>query len=277
VIAVPYDPTLYLGSAAHYRRGRPAYSPGLEAALAQEAGLDETGRLLDAGCGPGVLTIRLAHLFEQAVGLDPDPGMLAEGRRAAGEKAVTNIWWVRGLAEDLPAVAPGPYRLVTFGQSFHWTDERHVAETVYDMLEPGGTLALIAHTVTGRPRPPDPGVPPIPHDEIKVLVAKYLGSTHRAGQGTAPERTHRFEDVLVRTRFGVPRQLFVPGLPDLLRDSQSVLSGYLSMASSAPHLFGDRLDDFAGEVRALLASRSAEGMFWDWPGDTEVVMARKPR
>ena len=68
----------------------------------------------------------------------------------------------------------------------------------------------------------------------------------------------------------------VPGIPDLLRDSESVLSGYLSLSSSAPHLFGDRLDDFAGEVRALLASRSAEGIFWDWPGDTEVIMARKP-
>ena len=147
---MPYDPTVYLGSAAHYRYGRPAYSPELEAVLTQETGLDGTGRLLDAGCGPGVLTIRLAHLFEQAVGLDPDASMLAEGCRAAGEKGVMHIRWVQGLAEDLPAVAPGPYKLVTFGQSFHWTDEQHVAETVYDMLEPGGALALIVHTVTGR-------------------------------------------------------------------------------------------------------------------------------
>jgi SAM-dependent methyltransferase len=273
---VPYDPTIYLGSAAHYRYGRPAYSPELEAVLTQEMSLDGNGRLLDVGCGPGVLTVRLAHLFEQAVGLDPDAGMLAEGSRAAEEKTVMNIRWVQGLAEDLPAVAPGPYRLVTFGQSFHWTDERRVAETVYDMLEPGGALALIVHTVAGRTRPPGPGVPAIPHEEIEALVGKYLGSTRRAGQGTAPERTHRFEDVLARTRFGVPQQFFVPGIPDLLRDSESVLSGYLSMSSSAPHLFGDRLDDFAGEVRALLANRSAEGVFWDWPGDTEVVMARKP-
>ncbi len=273
---MPYDPTIYLGSAAHYRRGRPAYAPELEAALAREAGLDGTGRLLDGGCGPGVLTIRLAPLFTQAVGLDPDAGMLAEGRRAAGERGAGNIRWVQGLAEDLPAVAPGPYRLVTFGQSFHWTDEHRVAETVYDMLEPGGALALVVHTVTGRPRPPDPGVPAIPHDEIKALVEKYLGSTRRAGQGTAPQRAHRFEDVLARTRFGSPRQFFVPGLPDLMRDSDSVLSGYLSMSWAAPHLFGDRLDDFAAEVRALLASRSADGYFWDWPGDTEVVMARKP-
>jgi SAM-dependent methyltransferase len=273
---VPYDPTIYLGSAAHYRRGRPAYSPGLEALLAEQAGLDGTGRLLDVGCGPGVLTIRLAHLFEQVVGLDPDTGMLAEGRRVAAEKAVRNIQWIQGLAEDLPAAAPGPYRLVTFGQSFHWTDEEHVAETVYDMLEPGGALALIVHTVTGRTRPPGPGVPAIPHDEIKALVEKYLGSTRRAGQGTAPQRAHRFEDVLARTRFGVPQQFFIPGIPDLRRDADSVLSGYLSLSFSAPHLFGDRLDDFAAEVRALLAERSATGVFWDWPGDTEVVMARKP-
>ena len=273
--AVPYDPTIYLGSAAHYRYGRPAYSPELEAVLTQETGLDGDGRLLDVGCGPGVLTVRLAPLFWQAVGLDPDADMLAEGRRAAEEKPVMNVRWVQGLAEDLPAAAPGPYRLVAFGQSFHWTDMQRVAETVYDMLEPGGALALIVHTVTGRPRPPDPGVPPIPHDEIKALVEKYLGSTRRAGQGTAPQRTHRFEDVLARTRFGVPQQFFASGIPDLLRDSESVLSGYLSMSSSAPHLFGDRLDDFAGEVRALLANRSAEGVFWDWPGDAEVVIARK--
>ena len=274
---MPYDPTIYLGSAAHYRHGRPAYSAELEAVLTQKADLDGRGRLLDVGCGPGVLTVRLAHQFTQAVGLDPDADMLAEGRRAAGEKRVMNIRWVQGLAEDLPTVAPGPYRLVTFGQSFHWTDERRVAETVYDMLEPGGSLALIVHTVTGRPRPPDPGVPAIPHDEIRALVVKYLGSGRRAGRGTAPERNHRFEDVLSRTRFGVPHQFFVPGVPDLLRDAESVLSGYLSFSFSAPHLFGDRLDDFAREVRALLASRSAEGIFWDWPGDTEVVMARRLR
>src|SRR5947207_10221728 len=117
--AVPYDPTIYLGSAAHYRYGRPAYSPELEAVLTQETGLDGSGWLLDVGCGPGVLAVRLAPLFEQAVGLDPDAGMLAEGCRAAEERRVMNIRWVQVLAEDLPAVAPGPDRLVTFSQSVH--------------------------------------------------------------------------------------------------------------------------------------------------------------
>ena len=273
---VPYDATIYQGAAAHYRPGRP-YSPRLEAVLTEELDLDGGGRLLDAGCGPGILTVRLAHLFTDAVGLDPDPAMLAEGRRVANERGITNIRWVQALAEDLPAAAPGPYRLVTFGQSLHWTDETQVADAVYEMLAPGGALALIVHTVEGRPVPPAPGPPPIPHAEIKALVEKYLGTTKRAGQGTAPVRTaRRFEDVLVRTRFGMPQVIFVPGIPDLVRTSESVLSGYFSMSFSAPHLFGDRVEDFATEMRELLRSRSPEGIFWDWPGDTELVLARRP-
>jgi len=271
-----YDPAIYKGAAAHYRAGRPAYSPQLEAVLREELDLDGHGRLLDGGCGPGILTVRLAHLFEETVGLDPDPAMLAEDRRAADEHGITNIRWVEAVAEDLPRAAPGPYRLATFGQSFHWTDEARVAETVYDMLEPGGALALIVHTVEGRSMPPSPGPPPIPHTEIKALVKKYLGSTRRVGQGVAPVRTHRFEDVLVRTRFGAPRAIFLPGIPNLVRNSESVLSGYFSLATSAPHLFADRVEDFTDDVRELLRSRSPDGVFWDWPGDTEVVLALKP-
>jgi SAM-dependent methyltransferase len=271
----PYDPSIYSGAAAHYRSGRPPYSPELEAFLARELDLDGKTRLLDGGCGPGVLTVRLAPLFAEAVGLDPDADMLAEGRRAADRLGVTNIRWIQARAEDLPDAAPGPYRLATFGQSFHWTDEHAVAETVYDLLEPGGTLALIVHTVKDRPQPRSAG-PLIPHAEIKALVEKYLGATKRAGQGTSPVRTHRFADVLVRTRFGAPRSVFLPGVPDLLRDSESVLSGYFSFSWAAPHLFGDDADAFADEVRTLLATRSPDGVFWDWPGDTEIIMAGKP-
>lgn len=270
-----YDPSIYEGSAAHYRNGRPPYSAQLESVLAEELGLDGSGRLLDVGCGPGILTVRLAHLFQEVVGLDPDPDMLAEGDRAAEERGITNVRWVNAVAEDLPVAAPGPYRLVTFGQSFHWTDRGRVAEAVYDMLEPSGALALIVHTVRGRPTPPSPGPPPIPHPEIEALVTKYLGSRERAGQGATRPRVHGSDEVLATTRFGRPRSIFLPGVRDVVRDTESVLAGYLSSSFSAPHLFGGRLEAFAADVRDLLASRSPEGVFWDWPGDTEVIVAQR--
>jgi SAM-dependent methyltransferase len=222
---VRYDPSFYDGAAVHYRYGRPAYSRRLEALLAEELSLDGSGRLLDVGCGPGILTVRLAHLFEGAVGLDPDPAMIAEGRQAARERDIANITWIQARAEELPAVAPGP--------------------------------------------------PPIPHDEIEELVRKYLGPTRRAGQSTAPVQALSLQDALASTRFGAPRVIYAPGIPDLLRDVESVVSGYFSMSYAAPHLFGDRVEEFADEVRELLLERSPEGVFWDWPGDTEVMLARK--
>jgi hypothetical protein len=65
--------------------------------------------------------------------------------------------------------------------------------------------------------------------------------------------------------------IFAPGIPDLTRDIESVVTGYFSMSWAAPHLFGDRVEEFADEVR----ERSPEGVFWDWPGDTQVMLARK--
>lgn len=277
MVVVPYDPSIYSGSAPHYRPGRPPYSPQLEATLEDALDLDGRGRLLDVGCGPGILALRLAPLFEEVVALDPDADMLEEARRFASEAGVDNVGFVRGLAEELPEVAPGPFRLVTFGQSFHWTDEWHVAEAVFDLLEPGGAVAMVAHTVEGRPEPPDPGYPRIPHDALRALVAEYLGTRPRSGQGYVKPRDHRFEDVLVTTRFGAPEQLYAPGVPDLLRDTESVISGYLSLTTAAPHLFGDRLDEFRERARGLLAQVSPEGLFWDWPGDTAIVLARRPR
>jgi ubiquinone/menaquinone biosynthesis C-methylase UbiE len=271
---MPYDPTLYRGSAAYYTRGRPPYSRSLASALATEVDLDGLGRLLDVGCGPGTLTIALADHFEEAIGLDPDADMLA----SAADRAVAanNIRWVQALAEDIPDLDLGKFRLVTFGQSFHWTERERVAEAVFEILEPGGALALIGHAHEGRPQPAGPKYPPIPHDAIRALISRYLGTLRRAGQGYFTQHANRYEDLLARTRFGMPRRVFCAGRADIVQDIDGVLAGYLSTSFAAPHLFGERLQEFESDFRAELAALSPNGLFWDWPGDTEILLASKP-
>jgi SAM-dependent methyltransferase len=272
----PYDPTLYKGSARYYLRGRPPYSSALGETLASECGLDGTGRLLDVGCGPGVLAVELASLVSDVVGLDPDADMLSEADRHANRSGVTNVQWVSGLAEQIPDLNLGKFRLVTFGQSFHRTNREKVAETVYDLLQPRGSIAMVAHTVEGRPEPLGPGYPRIPHSEILALIDSYLGPRRRSGQGYAAPPSDQWEAALRRTRFGQSREVFAPGRPDVVQDVDGVLANYLSMSYSAPHLFDDRLEDFERDFRQLLTESSPSGLFWDWPGDTAIVIATKP-
>ena len=270
-----YDPTLYLGAAEHYTRGRPPYSLELASTLERELGLDGTGRLIDVGCGPGKVALELAHRYDEVVGVDPDPGMLQEAARRADELAVGHARWIQARGEELADLGLAPARTVTFGTSWHWMDRESVADAVHDLLEPGGSMVVIAHQVHGRPRPEGPGPPIIPHADVHALIRRYLGDRRRGGRGfvTPPEDT--YEDVFARTRFGGSRTVWAPGRPDLVRDVDGVISGFLSMSFSAPHLYGDRLEAFVADLRALLAERSPDGRFWDWPGDTEIVVATK--
>jgi SAM-dependent methyltransferase len=86
-VRVEYSPTP-LGAARYYEEGCLPYAPGLADALRHDLGLHGRERLLDVGCGPGTIARLLAPLFEAVVGLDPDPGMLAEAARLGAEAAL---------------------------------------------------------------------------------------------------------------------------------------------------------------------------------------------
>lgn len=234
-----WDPSLYSGSAAYYARGRAAYPAELATAFAGELGLDGTGRLLDVGCGPGSLTLLLAGLFEEAVGLDADGDMLAEASRLAA--GAGNCRWVRQRAEELPA-GLGRFRLVTFAQSFHWFDRPRVAAAVRGMLAPDGVCAHV-HASTHESV----------HPAIEELVREYLGPVRRAGRGTLPAGTPGNEtDVYRAAGFHGPRRFEVPGRV-VTQTADEVVAGVFSLSSSAPHLFGDRRAEFEADLRRRLA------------------------
>jgi SAM-dependent methyltransferase len=272
-----WDETLYRGSAPYYERGRLPYPPGLAAAIAGALRLDGRGRLLDVGCGPGTVALRLAHLFEQVVGLDADADMLVEAARRAAALGIANARWVHALAETLPT-GPGTFRVATFAQSFHWMERDRVAAATFQMLEPGGAFVQVSTSendaaVPNRPLPhPRP-----PRDVIQELVARYLGPVRRAGLGVLRYGTPGNEDAVVRRAgFGVMETVAVPGRAVVVRSIDDVVAAQFSNSASAPHLFGDRLPQFEADLRALLAASSPDGRFAEQTGDVEVRIWRKP-
>jgi SAM-dependent methyltransferase len=232
---------------------------------------------LDVGCGPGVLVLPVARLFGQVTALDPEPGMLRAGRRRCEQAGIANVRWVQGVAEDMGSLNLGSCRAVTFGQSFHRVRRQEVAEAVFDLLVPGGSLVLISHHADdGRPRPAGPGYPEIPHAAVRELILGYLGDGTRSYLATWDEgQPASFEDTLSQTRFGGSHTVYAPGRPDLIEDIDTVVAGYFSLSYAAPRWFGNRRAGFESDLRHLLHECSPEGLFWDWPGDTELVIAAK--
>lgn len=274
-----WDKTLFAGAAPYYVRGRLPYAAGLADALAGALGLDGSGRLIDVGCGPGTIALRLAHLFDEVIGVDPDARMLIEAEREAAAAGVTNAHWVKMRAEELP-VDLEAFRVATFSRSFHWMDRDRVAAIMLRVLEPRGRGAFVQ--VTDAPdRAPDEDAASFPHpamplDAMRALVRKYLGPDRRAGQGIRNSTPDGETILLERAGFDPPQILCVKGLRRLDRSTDDIAALVFSGSDSAPHLFGERLAAFEAELRALLARTSPSGIFTQRVPDTEVRIWRTP-
>lgn len=260
-----WDPTLFGGSAAYYARGRAAYPDELVDSLVAELELDGTGRLLDLGCGPGSLTLPLARHVAAAVGLDADADMVAEGRRRAEVAGIANVRWVVRRAEEADE-SLGRFRLVTLAQAFHWMDRPVVARAARRLLEPEAALVHV-HATTHRGLGTHPRLehPQPSWDAIEKLVARFLGRRRRAGQGfrTAPTGSDTGEveaEIYVAAGFRLAGQVETPRRV-LTRTADQIVASVFSLSYAAPHLFGERTDEFEAALRAVLAEASPEGVF----------------
>jgi ubiquinone/menaquinone biosynthesis C-methylase UbiE len=258
-----WDESLFAGTAGYYEQGRTPYAPGLADAFARSLDLDGQGRLLDVGCGPGTVTLPLAPLFEAAVGLDPDPEMLACASHAAARRGIGNATWVRERAEALPA-GLGSFRVVTFAQSFHWMDRPQVAAAVAAMLDPGGAVVHVDSRTGELPaetRRASLPFPPPPDEALDQLRRQYLGSDRRAGQGIRNTSPSGEDAVFQQAGFLPAQAVTVPDRRAVERTTDDVVAGVFSTSSTAPHLFGDRQEDFEQDMRKILAQASPSGRF----------------
>ncbi len=129
-----------------YRRG---YPPQVISALTTRFELTANDIVVDLGCGTGQLAVPLARRVRAVVAVDPEPDMLARGRRAAAEQAIHNLSWMLGADTDIPALQAllgnQPVGAVTIGQALHWMNHHQLFQALVPLVRPGGGVTIVTN------------------------------------------------------------------------------------------------------------------------------------
>lgn len=120
---------------------RIAYRPNHDAVIA-ELRRYRSRRVLDIGCGTGILTTRVQRTLEPEVvyGCDASEGMLAKARERSSK-----VEWVQGSAEQLP-FDDGAVDAVITTEAFHFFDKPAALREFHRVLEPGGHAVIAVIT-----------------------------------------------------------------------------------------------------------------------------------
>lgn len=150
------------------------------------------GRALDFGCGVGRLTLPLARRFDEVIGVDVSPSMVALARAGAGDDA--GVSFVVNDAPDLGRFADGTFDLVLSDLVLQHVgpdlQRRYVAE-LCRLLAPGGLAVFQLPSLRRGPRGIVRSVLPHPATELvrRVLqpTAERPGGTLRIEMNCLPE------------------------------------------------------------------------------------------
>jgi ubiquinone/menaquinone biosynthesis C-methylase UbiE len=138
-------------TASYYAKYRRGYPDEFVTAVVDRLHLGSDETVIDLGCGTGLLTVALAGKVRLVVGVDPEPDMLAEARRATESATGSDIVWVLGSDADLSSLAAlrgeGGWGAVTVGQALHFMDRPRLFGRARQVLRPGGGLVIISNGI----------------------------------------------------------------------------------------------------------------------------------
>ncbi|MCI0440082.1 MAG: class I SAM-dependent methyltransferase [Chloroflexi bacterium] len=249
---------VFEATAWYYARYRPPYPDELLEAIASRFRLDGTGRMLDIGCGTGQLAVPLAPRFEEVVALDPEPEMLAEGKRQAEEKGIGNVRWIQGGSSDLPRFNPelGAFRLVTMGNSFHWMDRDATLAALAEMVVPEGGIAVIGGSPGGGVWEAEFGWKKV----ARNVIQQWVGQQRRAGtSATYSDPVERHEAVMARSAFGRVEMYEI--VSEFTMAVEDVVGLLYSTSYASRAVLGDKKEGFEADLRAALLDLNPNGEF----------------
>ena len=131
----------YDALAGRYDQRWAGYVAASTAMAASRLSLEPGDRVLDVGCGTGVLLgqLRVRAPAAQLLGVDATPGMLARARTRLGADAML----IESSGEALP-LPDGSMQAVVSTSTLHYmADAPRAMREMHRVLAPGGTLVLI--------------------------------------------------------------------------------------------------------------------------------------
>ena len=140
----------------------------------------EHQRVLDIGCGTGLLVPGLLADSRRIVELDFAPGMLAENRRKHPGARVSHVC---SDAEQLPFAGPCFDLVLCFGVLPHFERPAHALGELLGLLRPGGRLA-VGHLMGSQ--------------ALNAFHASLEGPVNRDQLPAAGELARLFEDLGAR-------------------------------------------------------------------------------
>jgi len=110
--------------------------------LAEELQLAPGARVLDAGCGPGLVATYLAPACAEVVGVDATPAMVERGRQRARSLGLANVTFTDGLLEALPFGRGAFDGVVTRYTLHHVLGPGRVMDELVRVTRPGGRVVV---------------------------------------------------------------------------------------------------------------------------------------
>src|SRR5579884_156865 len=249
----------FASTVPYYSRYREPYPGVFFEEVAARIPLTGKERLLDAGCGPGLLAIGFAPFVASCTGVDPEPGMLDAARQAAAEAGV-RIAFIQSRIEDLPPAA-GTFDFVTFGRSIHWMDRTATLAVLERVVNPRGAIAIC-----GAPPSDSPANP---------WLADYK-RIRRAWSPDHDERRYKIDLHLwfADSRFRKAGEIRVAYRREITIDD--LIGRALSYSTSSPDVLGPRLTEFESELRAALAPFATDGALQEEISAIATLFSDKP-
>lgn len=242
-----------------YSGYREPYSARFFPIVAERLGLSGTEKLLDIGCGPGLLAIGFAPFVGEVTALDPEASMIAAARAAAAEARV-NISFVHEKLEQFSV--PSTFDLITIGRALHWLDRETALPVLRQIV--GGSGRILVCGASNRDTPEFPWVKPYdvarrsftPEGDEKRYRLK--GNTWFAGSCF-----EKIDVITVAERRDVT-------LAELIGRA-------LSKSNTSPAALGSRREEFEAQIEAAVEPFARNGVLQEEIVSRASVFARQLR